>query len=219
MSDFSERLKVVIDRHTARKVAAWLGVSTRSLSFYENGERHPKSNKLELLCRETGISPSWLLLGVGPMLISQPSALKESEKNNVDTVAIPKVKARLSAGTGSLETSGDSDTFCYFRSDWINRKCRPGQCVVMDVGGDSMDPVIKDKDIVLVDQGQTDIITGNIYAIGIDDEVLIKHVDKVPGHYVLRSANKDYAPINVDLNDESLNVRIIGRVLWMGREL
>ncbi len=82
-----------------------------------------------------------------------------------------------------------------------------------------MDPVIKDKDIVLVDQGQTDIITGNIYAIGIDDEVLIKHVDKVPGHYVLRSANKDYAPINVDLNDESLNVRIIGRVLWMGREL
>jgi len=82
-----------------------------------------------------------------------------------------------------------------------------------------MEPVIRDKDIVLVDQGQTEIITGNIYAIGIEDEVLIKYVDRVPGNYVLRSANKEYTPINVDLRDESLNIRIIGRVLWMGREL
>jgi len=163
------------------------------------------------ICRKFNVAPEWLL---GEVETSSPL-----NAGDTDTIAIPKVKARLSAGTGSLETSGDTEKFCHFRSDWINRRCRPGQCVVMDVGGDSMEPVIKDKDIVLVDQGQTEIITGNIYAIGIDDEVLIKHVDKVPGHYVLRSANKEYEPINVDLQDESLNVRIIGRVLWMGREL
>lgn len=134
-------------------------------------------------------------------------------------VRIPKVKARLSAGTGSLETSGNIEDHYSFRSDWINRKCRPNKCVLMDVAGDSMEPVIKDKDIVLIDQGQQAVIAGNIYAIGIDDEVLVKYVDKEPGCYVFRSANPAFAPIRVDISDESLNVRIIGRALWIGREL
>jgi len=210
---FSSRIKLLRGEISQAEFASRIKINVNTLRNYERGDSLPSLKVGANICKALNISPAWLLLGEGGMERDAPLLPAE------DVVAIPKVKARLSAGTGSLETSGDTEKFCHFRSDWINRKCRPGQCVVMDVTGDSMEPTIRDKDIVLLDQGQTDIISGSVYAIGIDDEVLIKHVDKVPGHYVLRSANKEYAPINVDLTDESLNVRIIGRVLWMGREL
>lgn len=91
--------------------------------------------------------------------------------------------------------------------------------VLMDVAGDSMEPDIRDRDMVLIDQSQADVIPGAIFAIGLDDEVLIKYVDKEPGLYILRSANTAYRSIPIDLKDESLNVRIIGRVIWWCREV
>lgn len=90
--------------------------------------------------------------------------------------------------------------------------------VLMEAVGDSMEPEIKAGDTILIDQSQTDIYAGAIYAIGMDEVVLVKFVDKVPGKYVLRSANERYEPIEVDLADESLNVRVIGRVIWWCRE-
>jgi len=131
---------------------------------------------------------------------------------------VPKVVARLSAGTGSLETSAEVKTRYAFRREWITAKGQPAKMVLMDVTGDSMQPDIWEGDVVLIDQAQTDILAGKIYAVGIDEEVLIKYIDKVPGKYILRSANKDYNPIEIDLRDESLNVRIIGRVVWWCRE-
>jgi len=90
--------------------------------------------------------------------------------------------------------------------------------VLMDIAGDSMEPDIRDRDMVLIDQAQQDAIPGAIYAIGVDDGVLIKYLDMKPGRLVLRSANKGYEPMEIDLKDESLNVRIIGRVVWWCRE-
>ncbi len=193
------------------ELARILEIKAPSVSAARKRKQIP-SGWVEKIAEKFEVSADWLFFGIGKKNRSTGSC-------DVDSIAVPKVKARLSAGTGSLETSGETKRFCYFRSDWIHRKCCPSRCVVMDVTGDSMEPLIRDKDIVLLDQGQTDIISGSIYAIGIEDEVLIKHVERVPGHYILRSANKNYDPINVDLKDESLNVRIIGRALWIGREL
>ncbi len=131
---------------------------------------------------------------------------------------VPKVEARLSAGTGSLETSAEITGRFAFRSKWIRARGNPQEMVLMDIYGDSMEPEIKAGDTALIDQSQTDVHVGRIYAIGIDSEVFIKYVDRIPGKYILRSANKNYEPIPVDLNEESCNVRIIGRVVWWCRE-
>ncbi|MBI9081900.1 MAG: helix-turn-helix transcriptional regulator [Pseudodesulfovibrio sp.] len=79
MSTFAERLKTVRARHSQVKLAEWLGVSVRSLVHYENGERYPNAEKLELLCRSTGVSPTWLILGEGPMLLASERIEKSPE--------------------------------------------------------------------------------------------------------------------------------------------
>ena len=80
-----------------------------------------------------------------------------------------------------------------------------------------MAPELKDGDTVLVDESQKAIIAGALYAVGIEDTVMVKRVEKHPNNLVLQSDNKDYAPIF--LNESEMNrARIIGKIVWVARE-
>jgi len=132
---------------------------------------------------------------------------------------IPKVQARLCAGTGSLETEGKVIGYYAFKTDFLRRKGRASKMVLMDVAGDSMEPEIWSGDTVLVDESQNAIIAGGLFAVGIEQEVYIKYLHRVPGKLILKSKNPEYDPIEVDMDGElSELVRIIGRVVWSCRE-
>jgi hypothetical protein len=53
--------------------------------------------------------------------------------------------------------------------------------------------------------------------VGVEDTVLVKRIEKLPGQLVLHSDNTDYSPVRLS-GDELMNVRIIGKVLWISRE-
>lgn len=132
---------------------------------------------------------------------------------------VPKVMARLAAGTGSLETEGKVVGYYAFKLDFLKRKGRPKKMVLMDVAGDSMEPDVWNGDTVLIDESQREIIAGAMFAVGIENEVFVKYLLRVPGKLVLQSRNERYAPIEVDMNgDLAGTVRVIGRVVWSCRE-
>ncbi len=89
----------------------------------------------------------------------------------------------------------------------------------MDIHGDSMEPVLEDSDTVLIDESQNEILSGCMFAVGVDTEVFVKYVDREPGMLILRSRNERYKPISVPMTgDLADTVRIIGRVVWSCRE-
>ena len=90
--------------------------------------------------------------------------------------------------------------------------------VLMDIFGNSMAPEMKDGDTVLIDQSQMDILSGAIYAVGVEDTIMVKRVEKHPNTLVLLSDNKDYAPIYLKDHDAG-SIRMIGKVIWICREL
>ena len=140
-------------------------------------------------------------------------------ETDVDMMFVPLVEARLSAGTGSLETSADGERKYAFRSDFLHRKGSPSKMVLMRVSGDSMEPEIKDGDVVLLDQGKTTILPGRMYAVGIEEAIYVKQIDTIPGKLILKSMNQAYPPIEVDMRgDLAEQARVIGQVLWVGRE-
>lgn len=184
---------------------------------------------VEFAAEKYGINANWLFFGVGPVRrtsggtqASQETAvcpIHAGPSPECELIMVPKVKARLSAGGGSLETSGEINGRYAFRADYLNRKGSPKDMVLMDVAGDSMAPDIRDGDMVLIDQSQHQVVPGGIFAVGIDDAVVVKFVDSIPGKIVLRSKNKEFEPIEVDLRgDLAASVRIIGRVIWWCRE-
>ncbi len=81
-----------------------------------------------------------------------------------------------------------------------------------------MEPELKDGDTVLIDTSQKEILAGSIYAVGIDDTIMVKRLEKHPGKLVLMSDNKDYETIYLSLSEMD-SVRIIGKIVWISRDV
>lgn len=192
------------------ELAALLGVHRSAVTQAKKKDAVPKAWVLTL-SRRAGVDPDWLEYG-------RPPRVPRRGEGEGDFESVPKVGARLSAGGGSFETDGGVRGFYPFRRDWLRRKGTPSRMVLMDVVGNSMEPEIRHGDTVLIDQGQTSVVAHGVYAVGVEDTVLVKRVEKRPGVLVLLSDNRDYPPI-VLAGDELEALRIIGRVLWVGREL
>lgn len=170
---------------------------------------------VEAIAEKCGVSADWLLFGSGPMRKDEGTA-----PSDVEIIFIPMVEAKLSAGHGSFETSGESERKYAFRHDFLFRKGSIKDMVLMRVSGDSMSPSIEDGDIVLIDQSQNQPLPGRIYAVGVEDMVYLKRVDAAPGKLKLYSDNTFYEPLEIITQEQcEENVRIIGRAVWSAREL
>ena len=164
------------------------------------------------LYKTFGLNPDWVERGIGHALLQKSNSQDAIFKN------VPKVKARLSAGGGSFEVGSEIEGYYAFRKDWLSTKGNQNKMVLMDIFGNSMEPEIKDGDTILIDESQKDILAGAIYAVGVDDTIMVKRVEKHPNKLVLLSDNKDYAPIYLK-SHEIDSVRMIGKVIWICREL
>lgn len=225
-----QRIRQIRGDESQDAFANRLNINKNTLGFYERDERTPNATFVADICKQERLSPDWLLFGDGPMRrggtaetinpvpADEPPWMSPETAPAMGYTLIPKVKARLCAGTGSLETSGDVVGLYAFKTDFLKRKGRANKMVLMDVTGDSMEPDVWSGDTVLIDESQREIIPGGLFAIGLESEVFVKYLDRIPGKLVLRSKNPEYPPIEVDMNGHVETVRIIGRVVWSCRE-
>lgn len=212
---FGQRLQSLRGTKSREEFAEGLGIHPQTLRKYEKGERVPDAYFIRCLSEWLGISADWLIQGDSVPIGRQGEIDQALSK----IMMIPLVKARLSAGGGSLEAEDTVVGHYGFLREWLGRRGNPAKMVLMTVAGDSMEPEIRDGDMVLVDQSQCEVVIGKIYAVGIEDAVAIKSVDMLPGQLLLRSLNPVYQPVSVDLRgDLADGVRIIGRVIWWCRE-
>lgn len=221
-----ERLLEACGFKSDSELSRFLGLSSQAVSKARNSGRIPPSWVPQVAIQQN-VSTDWLFFGHGA------KRTKEIEENkqqtpivsvseaacDVDIIMIPMADARLSAGSGSLEVDATSERKYGFRSDFLHRKGSPNDMVLMRVSGDSMSPEIEDNDVVLLDQSKKDITPGRLYAVGFEDAIYLKRIDKLPGKIVLKSTNKDYPPVELNINGDCEDLfRVIGRVLWCGRE-
>ena len=209
-SAFIERLSDVTGIKSQTALADALSIHRSAITQARKKDAIPEK-WMVVLFKKYGVNPEWLESGVGPAFLK---GLPDEEDPYVN---IPKVAARLSAGGGSFENDDRVEGYYSFSREWVSRKGPADKMVLMDVTGHSMEPELRDGDTVMVNQASRDILAGAIYAVGIDDTILVKRLEKLPNTLVLQSDNKNYSPIL--LKGEELNsVSIIGRVIWVCRE-
>ncbi len=226
---FGQRLQLLREKRGLRKteLAERIGVSLTTIQQYENGQM-PKGEFAVRLGRVLHCSLDWLLAGADTQSLHHAQSVQE-ENIELSTlpldaedrlVMVPMMEARLSAGGGSFETSSELLRHYAFRWDFLHRKGTPSQMVLLRVTGDSMQPHILNNDVVLIDQSQNIPNPGQIYAVSVEDMVYLKVIDALPGKLLLSSINPEYAPIEVPVCEHTQDlVRIIGRAVWVGREL
>ena len=157
-----------------------------------------------------------------------PAAIEESfreqyeagnERREIDEgqyTLVPKMKAYLHGGEGRIVEDESAAEMYAFRTEWIRSKGSRGAMKLMEVRGDSMEPTIRDGDIVLLDSSENTPLHDRLMAVGIGSSILVKRVIiKVDG-IELRPDNKEHEPLFLTDPDQA---RFIGVVIWRGGEV
>jgi len=208
--NFLKKISAALSLRNQSELSSIIGVNPSSITQARKRDKIP-ANWILQLCLKYGLNPNWLEREIGPVFIP-PFNNTEDE-----FVQIPKARARLCAGGGSFEVQSEIEGYYSFRNDWLSRKGKAGNMVIMGVFGNSMEPELKEGDVVLIDKSQKDILAGSLYAVGIDDTIMVKRLEKRPQKLVLLSENPKNETIYM-VGEDLNRVQIIGKVLWVGRE-
>jgi phage repressor protein C with HTH and peptisase S24 domain len=207
---FTKRIGEALSIRSQNELASNIGVNPSAITQARKKDTIPDKWILQLY-RKYGLNPDWVERGIGPTFINSSNAAEAEFRQ------VPKVKARLCAGGGSFEVESEIEGYYSFRKDWLSRKGAAEKMVLLDIFGNSMEPEFREGDTVLIDESQKDVLAGAVYAVGIDDTIMVKRVEKHPKGLVLLSDNTKYKPIYME-NEDINRVRIIGKVIWVCRE-
>jgi phage repressor protein C with HTH and peptisase S24 domain len=139
-----------------------------------------------------------------------------STLSRTNYVTIPRYNIVASAGAGAaLAEHSQIVEYLAFSEDFLRLRLhrRPEDLVLIEARGDSMEPTIRDGDVLTVDIRQTETLeNGRLYVLRIADGMLVKRVELRLQSLVLHSDNKRYAPETVT-RAEAEQLHIIGQVL------
>ncbi|WP_095011632.1 S24 family peptidase [Tsuneonella mangrovi] len=186
----------------------------RNSSYLQQFIRKGSPRKLEESDRRTlaqffGVPDSEL---GGVEEISRPVAAPRGG----DWIEVPRLTVDASAGPGAV-ASGEAafDSFRFSRR-WLREHGLAGaRLSAITVAGDSMDPILRDGDEILVDTAQRSLRDG-IHVVRLGDTLMVKRLASAgPGRAALLSQNLAYPPVEVALAE----LEIIGRVVWKSGRL
>ncbi len=212
IDNFSIRLRKQREKLGIRKhdLAESVGVSLTTIQQYESGQM-PRGEFAVRLANVLDCSLDWLLAG-------RSSEQFCNEKVLQGTINIPIIHANSCLERDALDLSYTAQDYYIFYSDFLHARGNPANMVLFRVSGDSMSPNILNNDMVLIDQGQTKPMPGQMYAVSIQDMIYIKLVDAMPNKLLLSSLNEKYTTIELDITKQN-TISILGRVIWLGRDL
>lgn len=191
---------------TQTKLAEITGLSQNYISQINTGARPGSLETIQLISNALDLD--------------LPDFLACKDENLPEFVFVEKVLAKPQETSDSLVTDGDHAGYYAFHNSFIARKGgTPNDMKIFEIAGNSMSPTLKDRDFILVNLKDTNIRTGYIYLIRMDDELMVKRLENRPGGIlILRSDNPDYDDIKIDKNNEDIGVQVYGRMVWSCRE-
>lgn len=187
-----------------------IDINKSSLSRIENGDRQKIDSALLVELSNLYNVNFFDFLGLDKRFINNniSNQAGNAKLSDEEFINIP-VRAKASAGNGYLNFSNEPLYNKLIRKNGFHE-----HCYLIEVAGNSMEPLIQDGAYVVVDPYQTDYIEGKVYVIKYEDEVYIKRVIlKTDANLmILKSINPDYEDIYIT-GDESEQIKIIGRAV------
>jgi len=150
-------------------------------------------------------------LGVDEEYLGGPKDNSFRGRDDADWVEVPRLDVDASAGPGAAGAQEKVFDAFRFSRRWLTEQGLDGRNLsAIRVVGDSMEPLLREGDEVLVDCREQPFRDG-VHVVRLDELLLVKRVaSKGGGRYSLLSQNLAYPPIDVGAKDFD----IIGRVVW-----
>ena len=238
LQDVAREIKAALQRQNSNptRFARENGFSVNSIRYIFEG-RSPSAKRLQQICKALGLE---FYVGLPRMvggtqlnisqiatqldrLANEARRMADSEAPPATTpvetsglyASAPRYEVLAAAGTG-VEVEDEVVTgHLGFNRKWLrDQGLSEDKLAVIEVHGDSMEPTLHERDIVLLDLQTSMLRDGRIYTLRRDNELLVKRLRRQGDNWLIVSDNLLYP---VEPLDESITV--LGRVVWLGRTL
>jgi phage repressor protein C with HTH and peptisase S24 domain len=144
------------------------------------------------------------------------SPVRSEANRRGDFVDVPRLPLGASAGPGTFAAEEAPVGTFRFSTRWLRGQgFDPAMLSAIEVTGDSMEPLLRDGDEILVDRTPRPLRDG-VHVLRVGDALMVKRVQSgVPGRIVLESENPAYRPIELPPEE----VQVVGRVVWKSGRL
>lgn len=191
--------------HSLAQLSRLLGRNAAYLQQYvaRGSPRHLDESDLRTLAD---------FLGISPRSISTREFGHEDMLGEAGWRAIPRLALEASAGPGVLPTREIPYDIFRISDQWLlENGLRGADLSAIRVEGDSMEPLLRSGDEILVDRAKRQ--GEGVFVVRIGDALHVKKVQaSAPGRIALVSENKAYAALELPREE----VDVIGRVVWKG---
>ncbi|MEO6041019.1 MAG: S24 family peptidase [Croceibacterium sp.] len=147
---------------------------------------------------------------------SELGGREDAGPTSPEWVEVPRLPLEASAGPGALGAAEIPFDAFRFSRRWLREQgLEPALLSSIRVLGDSMDPLLRDGDEILVDRTPRAFRDG-VHVLRRGEVLNVKRVQAgQPGHLRLISENAAYPPLEVPLPE----VELLGRVVWKSGRL
>jgi phage repressor protein C with HTH and peptisase S24 domain len=228
MSTLSERMKKArIEAGLSQaELAKQLGAGQSTIASIENG-RNQSSGRLVEIAQLLQVNPTWLASGQGARKAGTDiDAVSASDQivvwENLSDLPpdenrawIDRYDLMCSAGSGIVQWEIRQKRALPFTVDFFKAiGSKPEHCRLANARGNSMEPFLFDRDMIMIDISKTAVRDGNIYAVRFEEETLVKQLFKqAGGALMLHSYNAKYPDRIVPASDET-SFQVIGQVIY-----
>ena len=142
-------------------------------------------------------------------------AILEYDEADITKHRLPIFELGVAAGAGAFNEEEEKVVnYIAFRPDWLRKHgLQPDKCAIIRVRGDSMEPTLTDRCVILVDRNRWRRRVGHVYVIRTEDGLIVKRLGKDnEGNWLLVSDN----PERDDTPLPDSDAKIVGEVKWSG---
>ena len=195
------------DGKTQVGLAKAMGIHPSGVNRLLKGKRQIKAYELPKIAAYLGEPPPG-----GEMLPELPSD---------DVFPVPELTVELSMGGGAVVEREEPHRHWYFARDILRYEIgvEPSAAKIIRVKGDSMNGVLEDRDLVMIDSTDRNPSPPGVFALWDGFGDVIKRVEHIPNsdppRVVISSAHEGYRTYEMTADE----IRIIGRVVWYARRL
>ena len=197
-------------RERGHSLAALSRMLGRNASYLQQYITKGSPRKLEEIDRRRLAQ----FFGVAESELGRPEEISSNSAS--DWVEVPRLPLEASAGPGTTNAAEIPFDAFRFSRRWLREQgLEPALLSSIRVMGDSMDPLLRDGDEILVDRTPRPFREG-VHVVRLGEALHVKLLQAVPPDRLrLISQNAAYEPVEVAMAD----VDVVGRVVWKSGRL
>jgi YD repeat-containing protein len=205
-----DKLKNLNINATQREIAETWGMNEQSFSKKKRQGTAIKYKNLKQIEERYNIALTQSTLETAKLIDS----IEEKHQVNDKLIEIqyfPDVY--LSAGYGVEVLDEYSETVVIderFLMSERGMRVNPKNCKMVCVSGNSMFPEYQHGDRVIIDESDTNLTDGQIYAFRYDGQCYVKEINRAGNKIKCISINKDYEPFFIE---RDVDFKVFGRIL------